>query len=230
MSTTLIQPYSAYAPTLPDLARLERMPDVRRRGKDSARRSWPMLPARQGKPVAEVAPAPAPAAAPATPLTFETAIVPHLSAARRLARSLTRDPTAADDVLQEACLRAWRHLPSLQGDHARPWLMRIVRNAAFDQMRGRRVEVEAPIDDAGDIYLDFPDPGLGPEQTLVTNEASQLLATAIERLPRHLRECLELRVTSHLSYKDIATTLAIPLGTVMSRLHRARRHLIAAAS
>ena len=217
MSTNLLQPLPVRPAVRPDPARADRFFDLRRR-LQAPLRDWSGLPA-PTKP--ENAP---------PPLTFESAIVPHLGAAKRLARALTRDPVLADDVVQDASLKAWRHLSSLQGGDARPWLLRIVRNAAFDLMRGRRGETQTPIDDDIDAVLNVPDIGPSPEEELLRDEASAQLAGAVQRLPPHLRPCVELRVVQNMAYKDIATALGLPLGTVMSRLHRARKHMVASAA
>ena len=181
-------------------------------------------------------PLPRPPVSPATPApvaeetaTFEDAILPHLSAARRLARSLMRDPAAADDVVQDACVRAWRHFASFKGANGRPWLLRIVRNVAFSRLRRPRIGVEILANDEADdgLCLDFPDPGPGPEAALLANEDARLLNQALAALPSHLRHCLQLRVVDELSYKEIAEIADVPVGTVMSRLHRARRLLMA---
>jgi RNA polymerase sigma-70 factor (ECF subfamily) len=150
---------------------------------------------------------------------FEQTVLPHLDAAYNLARWLTRNDHDADDVLQEAMLRAYRHFGGLRGE-ARPWLLAVVRNACWSWLQANRPAEVEPLDDA------IADDSLpGPEAALARTLDRRLLNEAIAALPAQFREVLVLRELEDLSYRDIARVAGIPIGTVMSRLARARRLL-----
>jgi RNA polymerase sigma factor (sigma-70 family) len=147
----------------------------------------------------------------------------HLDAAYNLARWLTKNEHDAEDVVQDAYLRAIRHFGSFHGGEGRAWLLTIVRNRCYDSARHRGVrERTAPFDEqihnTGQVTLD-------PETSLLQNERAALLREALAELPLELREVLVLRELEELSYREIASIARIPLGTVMSRLSRARRRL-----
>jgi RNA polymerase sigma-70 factor (ECF subfamily) len=145
-------------------------------------------------------------------------VVPHASAAYNLARWLTRNDHDAEDVAQEAMLRAYRHLDGLRGE-PRPWLLAIVRNACFSWLRANRpAEVEPLEDDVADALP-------GPETSAARTLDRRMLNQAIAALPVQFREVLVLRELEDLPYRDIARIAEIPIGTVMSRLARARRLL-----
>ena len=155
------------------------------------------------------------------PSEFERRILPHLDAAYNLARWLVRDTASAEDVVQEAMLRALRYHAGLRGE-AKPWLLQIVRNVAYAAMAGRRKAAEIPLDD------DAPeptDPADDPEAALARQQDHTRLDRALAALPDELRECLVLRELEDLSYKEIAQVTGVAIGTVMSRLWRARRAL-----
>lgn len=159
---------------------------------------------------------------------FETEVLPYLDAAYNLARWLVRDEHVAEDIVQEACLRAWRYFGSFRGDDARPWLLGIVRNVCYSwfAQQKRAHEFESHIEDADAPSLDGEDRALTPESMLVRKlEQAQVMA-AIAGLPIVFREVLVLREIEELSYDEIARALDIPKGTVMSRLSRARRLLL----
>jgi RNA polymerase sigma-70 factor (ECF subfamily) len=150
---------------------------------------------------------------------FEQTVLPHLDAAYNLARWLTRNDHDADDVLQEAMLRAYRHFGGLRGE-ARPWLLAVVRNACWSWLQANRPADVEPLDD------DIADDSLpGPEAALARTLDRRRLNEAIAALPAQFREVLVLRELEDLSYRDIARVAGIPIGTVMSRLARARRLL-----
>ena len=157
----------------------------------------------------------------ADPAQFEQLVLPHLDAAYNLARWLTRDANDAQDVVQDACLRALRYVASLDGGSARAWFLTIVRHAFYDWCRRNRpVEIER---DDGTTVEGFPDPcAIDPAEAAVRAAQSHALAGAIAGLPLAFREVLVLRELEDLSYKEIARVLGIPIGTVMSRLARAR--------
>lgn len=154
---------------------------------------------------------------------FEQAILPHLDAAYNLARWLVRDPAAAEDIVQEACLRALQYFASFSGGDGRAWLLQIVRNVAVTTLAGRMAP-SVSMDD--DMVLELPDPSDNPEQANSARQGRELLARALAALPDELRECLVLREFEELSYKEIAEVVGVPMGTVMSRLWRARQALL----
>jgi RNA polymerase sigma-70 factor (ECF subfamily) len=150
---------------------------------------------------------------------FEQTVLPHLDAAYNLARWLTRNDHDAEDVVQEAMLRAYRHFAGLRGE-PRPWLLAVVRNACFTWLQANRpADVEPLADEIADDALP------GPESALARSVDRRLLNEAIAALPVQFREVLVLRELEDLAYRDIARIAGIPVGTVMSRLSRARRLL-----
>jgi RNA polymerase sigma-70 factor (ECF subfamily) len=159
---------------------------------------------------------------------FEQVVLPHLDAAYNLARWLVRDPSLAEDIVQDAVLRALQYFASFRGDSGgRAWLLQIVRNAAYAAIKARRLGVDVPLEsDDGEAAMALPDPGPGPEALLAQRQDLQLLDAALAALPIDLRECLILCELEQLSYKDIARVTGVPIGTVMSRLWRARQALM----
>jgi RNA polymerase sigma-70 factor (ECF subfamily) len=151
---------------------------------------------------------------------FEALVLPHLDAAYNLARWLARDPHDAEDVVQEACMRALRYLGSLRGEDARPWFLTIVRRAFYDWIAHNRPADVVGDDETIDALADDTAPG--PEQTAMRRADAKALADALAELPLAYREVLVLRELEDLSYKEIARVADIPLGTVMSRLARGR--------
>jgi RNA polymerase sigma-70 factor, ECF subfamily len=163
---------------------------------------------------------------------FEATVLPHLDAAYNLARWLTRSPDDAEDVVQEACLRALRYFRSFQGESARTWLLTIVRNTCFTWLRNKRGRHEVPLfdddhadDPEGDGALGCTGAGSDPETIVIASADRALLNRLIGELPLPFREVLVLRELEDLSYKEIAEVAGVPIGTVMSRLSRARRLL-----
>ena len=150
---------------------------------------------------------------------FEQQVMPHIDAAYNLARWLTRNDHDAEDVVQEAMLRAYRFFGGLRGQ-PRPWLLAIVRNACFTWLRNNRpAELAAP--DDREQESDSP----GPEALVASELNRQRINDAIAALPLMFREVLVLRELEELSYRDIARIAEVPIGTVMSRLARGRRLL-----
>jgi RNA polymerase sigma-70 factor (ECF subfamily) len=166
---------------------------------------------------------------------FERLMLPHLDAAYDLARWLSADATLAQDIVQDAVLRALGHLDAYRGGDARAWLLRIVRNAAYDALASRRRRRTTSLDDAagdadGDaVARELPDPADTPESAMSRCQDLRRLDQALAALPPDLRECLVLRELEELSYKEIAYVTGVPVGTVMSRLWRARRSLMPAS-
>ena len=155
---------------------------------------------------------------------FEQAVLPQLDAAYNLARWLTRSANDAEDVVQEACERALRYFDAFRGGDAKAWFLTIVRHACYDWIkRNRPAEIVPGEADAIDDAVD-PD-GVTPEQAVIRQATTAALDEAIASLPAGYREVLILRELEELSYKEIANVAAIPIGTVMSRLARARKAL-----
>jgi RNA polymerase sigma factor (sigma-70 family) len=154
---------------------------------------------------------------------FNQLVVPHLDAAYNYARWLTRNGPDAEDVAHEAILRALQFFDSFNREQVRPWLLTIVRNTFYTWLRKNRpLELAEPFNDdsAGDAGE-----GSDPREIAIRNADRRALAEAIERLPREYREPIILREMEELSYQEIAGILEIPIGTVMSRLARARKRL-----
>lgn len=155
-----------------------------------------------------------------TAARFRAIVLPHLDAAYGFARWLSRDPVLAQDVAQEAMLRALRYFHAFRGEAARPWLLRIVRNTWSD-LRARNGSTDRPLEEAEDRPADGPD----PEQSALAGDRRRQVAAALAALPVDAREILVLREIEDLSYKQIAAVIDVPVGTVMSRLARARERL-----
>lgn len=157
-------------------------------------------------------------------MRFEELVLPHLDAGYNLARWLARDADDAADVVQDACVRALKYIGAVQGRDARAWFLTIVRHAFYDWCRRNRpAEIVAHDGTALDTAADESAPG--PEQAALQSAESRLLADAVAKLPLVYREVLILRELEELSYKEIARIADIPVGTVMSRLARARNLL-----
>ncbi len=162
---------------------------------------------------------------------FEQVMLPHLDAAYNLARWLVRDPSIADDVVQDAYERAYKYFASFRGGSGRGWLLQIVRNAAYSTLKAERQRMQVSLsggtraDDDDGVDMDMPDPKPGPEATLAQRQDLAALDDALNALPVAWRECLILREVEALSYKEMAQIMNVPIGTVMSRLSRARQAL-----
>ena len=164
---------------------------------------------------------------------FNEIAVPHLDSAYNLARWLTRNEHDAEDVVQEAYLRAFKFFDGYRGGDARAWILKIVRHTCFTWLaRNRPAEVVASGDDDADderAATTQGAPRTDPETLLLQRLDTELLNRLIEKLPTPYREILVLREIEDLSYREIAEVLALPIGTVMSRLARAREKLQRAA-
>jgi RNA polymerase sigma factor (sigma-70 family) len=154
---------------------------------------------------------------------FEQEVLPHLDAAYNLARWLTRNEHDAEDVVQEAYLRAWKFFGSFRGGHSRSWLLTIVRNTCYTWMQHNRTHELTTVFD--ETQHGVEDAVANPETRLLQRAQQQTLHQALEALPVELREIVVLRELEGLSYKEIAAVTEVPLGTVMSRLARARKRL-----
>jgi len=155
---------------------------------------------------------------------FDERVLPYLDAAYNLARYLLRDPHEAEEAVQDAFLRAIAHFDGFRGVDGRPWLLSIVRNTCFTQLRrrrsgGERIEFDEELHSVEDETS-------GPEAELVRSIAAQSVRDGVDRLPAEFREALVLRELEGLSYKEIAQVTGVPMGTVMSRLARARKQLL----
>jgi len=154
---------------------------------------------------------------------FEQAILPHLDAAYNLARWLTSNEHDAEDVAQEAFLRALKFFGGFRGGNARAWLLTIVRNTCYNWLKANRAK--ALTTEFDEALHDREDPAANPDALLVRSANAQAVRAAIEQLPVEFREAIVLREMEGLSYKEIAEVSGIPIGTVMSRLARARQQL-----
>src|SRR5580704_8909652 len=154
---------------------------------------------------------------------FEQVVLPHLDAAYNLTRWLVRSPADADDVVQEAFLRALRFFDGFRGGDSRSWILKIVRNTSYSWMRKNR---PAELADEFDETLHSSEGSAeNVERTLVSRGEGDRVRKALEALPVAFREVLVLREIEELSYKEICDVTAMPMGTVMSSLSRARRRL-----
>src|SRR4051794_38628221 len=161
------------------------------------------------------------------PDSFATIVDTHLDAAYQLARWLTRDASVAEDVVQDAMVRALTYFASFRGENPKAWLLTIVRNVALGKLGISKHDTQS-LDDIDTLETQrdkLIDPRAGPEEALHQQQEQQVVSSCIERLPLELRECLILREWEELSYKEIATVIEAPIGTVMSRLFRARQLL-----
>ena len=165
-----------------------------------------------------------------SPNRFDAVMLPHLDAAYNLARWLSGSPADADDVVQEAFLRAFRFFDGYEGDNPRAWLLAIVRNTWFTEWRRQHNRADStPYDDSLNVDDQLPgwadESGDDPEKLAVRQDETELVHRALATLPVEYREVIVLRELEDMSYKDVAAVAGIPMGTVMSRLSRARRLL-----
>jgi RNA polymerase sigma-70 factor (ECF subfamily) len=153
---------------------------------------------------------------------FEQSVIPHLNAAYNLARWLTRNPHDAEDLVQDAYLRAFRSFDTFQGQDARAWLLAVVRNACFTWLKKKGEQPAVEFDEQmHSAAVEFPT----AESVLVSQAALGSLNDCLEALPLEFREAIVLRELEELSYKEISDVARVPIGTVMSRLARARKRL-----
>ena len=154
---------------------------------------------------------------------FEEMALPHMEAAYNLARWLTGNDHDAEDVVQESYLRALKFFAGFRGENGRPWLLTIVRNTCYTWLRQNRMgelttDIEEEVQLADTTSVD-------PEAILLAAARAESVQRALQELPIEFREIVILRELEGLSYKEIAEIAAIPVGTVMSRLARARARL-----
>jgi RNA polymerase sigma-70 factor (ECF subfamily) len=155
---------------------------------------------------------------------FEAVVLPHLDAAYNLARWLTHSDQDGEDVVQEAYLRAFRFFDGFRGNHGRAWLLTIVRNTAMSWLEGGRASTATREYDEERHAQAHSD---GPEALLLRKDERGQVNVALKKLSVEFREVLVLREMEDLSYREIAQIAGIPVGTVMSRLSRARKEFAA---
>jgi RNA polymerase sigma-70 factor (ECF subfamily) len=153
---------------------------------------------------------------------FSALVLPHIDAAYNLARYLCRDATAADDIVQDAFLRAFRGFHGWRGDSPKAWLLAIVRNCFLSAVAARRARPAETDDGIAAAALVEHDT---PETLLVRDSEARLVRQMLDALPEPFRETLVLREMEELSYREIALITRVPIGTVMSRLSRGRQML-----
>jgi RNA polymerase sigma factor (sigma-70 family) len=158
---------------------------------------------------------------------FEALVLPHLDAAYRFARWLSRSPSDADDLVQEAVLRAFRGFDALRGSDVKAWLLTIVRNCHFTAVKQQQRRAFVPLPEEHDVQdgdamiATTPD----PESMSLRRDEKRTLDRLMSALPEEHREVLVLREIEEMDYREIATVTNVPIGTVMSRLARARAAL-----
>ena len=162
--------------------------------------------------------------APEQAARFHEKVMPHMDAAYNYARYLTRDPAIAEDVAQEALLRAFRSIGGFRGDAGKAWLLAIVRNCYFDQTGADRRQQDIAGTNDADLVIS---PVNDPESALLERSSMARVRAAVDSLPDPFRETLVLREFEEFSYREIAGLIGAPVGTIMSRLARAR-HMLAA--
>jgi RNA polymerase sigma-70 factor (ECF subfamily) len=156
---------------------------------------------------------------------FEQTILPHLDAAYKLARWLTRNQQDAEDVVQEAYLRAFRFFDGFQGGDGRAWLLAVVRNTCLSWL-GRRTASRSTSIEFDEHVHRVADETQNVEEVLIRNSKIDALRACVEALPIEYREVIVMRELQELSYREISEVAGIPIGTVMSRLSRARMRLL----
>ena len=154
---------------------------------------------------------------------FERQVLPHLDAAYNLARFLMRNDQDAEDVVQEAALRAFRFFEGFRGENSRAWFLSIVRNTSFTALKRHHVDEDNVVFDEELHGAQIPPMDAGA--ALDHAQDRQTVRAAIEQLPAEFREAITLRELEGFSYKEIADIAGVPIGTIMSRLARARRQL-----
>jgi RNA polymerase sigma-70 factor (ECF subfamily) len=164
---------------------------------------------------------------------FANVVLPHLGDAYALARWLARNDSDAEDIVQEACLRAFRGIAGFGNINARSWVLSIVRNTAYTWLKRHRDAKVVGVDNVEDVEqtgtdanVDWGSAPASPEAALIERADAARLEAAIAELPIEFRETLVLREVEGLDYRAIAEITGVPIGTVMSRLARARRRLM----
>jgi RNA polymerase sigma-70 factor (ECF subfamily) len=158
---------------------------------------------------------------------FATLVTRHQDELYTMALRLLGTPNDAADVVQETFLRAYVKLPELRGATVRAWLFRVALNCSHDVQRRVTRKPADPLEDAAGNIIDLPDPGLGPEGSALARERMTVVRDALQKLPPDFRAAVILRDVNELSYDEMSDALRIPIGTVKSRLSRARTMLAA---
>jgi len=153
--------------------------------------------------------------------SFDELILPHFTAAHRLARSCTRNPDDAEDIVQEAAVRALRYFRTFAGGNARAWFLTIVRNVCWRWQGDRWRTPSEPFDE--EQHGNRDEPPVDPEALMLRKADADAIKRVMIRMPERLRTVLILREFEGLSYRELAETLGVPIGTVMSGLSRARQ-------
>ena len=153
---------------------------------------------------------------------FEQIVWPHLAAAYSFARWMVRNTEDAEDIVQESFVKAFRSAETVRGLNIRPWLFAIVRNSAINFLNRNKSNLV----ELGNETCEPIDPNPNPENSLVQQQRRNAVRSAISRLPMEFREALLLREMEDMTYKEIAFVLKVPMGTVMSRISRARQLLV----
>lgn len=153
---------------------------------------------------------------------FDRYVVPEIEVLYRVARSITRNPTGAEDLVQDTMLRAYRAILRFDGRHPRAWLLTIMRNAQINRVRRKRPELLRDRDATMERLADEDSQDLGPEAQVVESRYDDALEKAVDALPEKFRQIINLVDIQGLSYAEAAEVIGVPTGTVMSRLHRAR--------
>jgi RNA polymerase sigma-70 factor (ECF subfamily) len=155
---------------------------------------------------------------------FDRYVMPEIDVLYRVARAITRNPTDAEDLVQDTMLRAYRAVDRFDGRHPRAWLLTIMRNAQVNRVRRKRPELLRDPDTTMETLADESGGGAGPgpEELVVESEFDAAVQQAFDQLTDRFRDVVELVDIHRLSYQETADLLGVPVGTVMSRLHRAR--------
>ncbi|MDH5277491.1 MAG: sigma-70 family RNA polymerase sigma factor [Actinomycetota bacterium] len=156
---------------------------------------------------------------------FDSYVVPHLEVMYRVALSLTREPPDAEDLVQDAVLRAYRAIDRFDGRYPRAWLLTIVRNTHYNRMRRRTPFLFRDGESAEAALGSLGDHEPSAESVVVDPQLEAVVAEALNALPEKFRAPVDLVDIHGLTYQETADALGIPIGTVMSRLHRARRRI-----
>lgn len=156
---------------------------------------------------------------------FAKYVVPELEVLYRVAQSITRNPTDAEDLVQDTLIRAYGAIERFDGRYPRAWLLTIMRNAQINRVRRKRPELMRDPDETMSRIADESADGADAETQLVDAEFEAPIEAALAALPDKFRQVVELVDLNQLSYQEAADALGIPVGTVMSRLHRARRNI-----
>ncbi|MBV8194431.1 MAG: sigma-70 family RNA polymerase sigma factor [Candidatus Dormibacteraeota bacterium] len=159
---------------------------------------------------------------------FAAIVTRHQDELYTMALRILGTPHDAADVVQETFLRAFTRIPELRGATVRAWLFRVAVNCAHDVQRRAVRRPTSPLEDSAGNVLELPDPGLGPEASALARERVAAIRNALLTLPPDFRTAVVLRDVNELSYEEISDALRIPVGTVKSRLSRARHMLVAA--